>query len=295
MIQYLYCFITLKYDIITKGVIVIKRNQFLLPEMSKVDFSISYVDIDAAYPLNQNESHIHKECEIYLNLSGDVSFEVENRIYPISRGSVVITRPFEYHHCIYHSNEQHQHFWITFSAGEEEFLKIFFGREKGRDNLIVLDEEQLEECCFVLNDLLKNATDSLSGRIGFLQLLRILRNGNSGNSIGNIDKMPQDVVLALKFMDDHLVEEFDVKMLSVACNVSVNTLERHFKETLGVTPFAMLRKKRLISSKEFLRNGEQVTEAALKSGFLDYSNYIQLFRKQFGFTPLQYKKKFEMK
>ena len=32
------------------------------------------------------------ECEIYLNLSGDVSFEVENRIYPVSPGTVILTR-----------------------------------------------------------------------------------------------------------------------------------------------------------------------------------------------------------
>ncbi len=253
------------------------------------------MEIDAKSPLNQNETHIHKECEIYLNLSGNVSFEVENRIYPISRGSVIITRPFEYHHCIYHSNEQHKHFWITFSAKEEDILKIFFSREKGKNNLIILDEEQLKECCLVLNDLLKTGTDSLSRRIGFLQLLRILRSGEGENSIGDIEKMPQDVLLALEFMNDHLVEEFDVKALAAACNVSVNTLERHFKEAIGITPFAMLRKKRLIVSMEYLRNGKTVTEAALKSGFSDYSNYIQLFRRQFGVTPLQYKKKFETK
>lgn len=273
-----------------------KKIKFTMPEMSQVDLSINHIDIDAASSLNQNESHIHKECEIYLNLSGDVCFEVENHLYPVSRGSVIITRPFEYHHCIYRSNAHHEHFWITFSAEEnEDLFKMFFGREKGKNNLIILDEEQLKECCFVLNDLLKNETDLLSRRIGFLQLMRILRNGKGKNSIGDLEEMPQDVVIALKFMDEHLVEELDIEMLSVACNVSVNTLERHFKETLGVTPFAMLRKKRLIASMELLRNGESVTAAALKSGFSDYSNYIQLFRKQFGFTPLQYKKKFEMK
>ena len=273
--------------------IAIKNVKFSLPEMSKVDFSISYAEIDARSPYNQNETHIHKECEIYLNLSGNVSFEVENHIYPISRGSVIITRPFEYHHCIYHSNEQHKHFWITFSAKEEDILKMFFSREKGENNLIILNEEQLKECCLVLNDLLKNETDLLSRRIGFLQLLRILKSGKGENSIGDIEKMPQDVLLAFEFMNDHLAEAFDVKTLSAACNVSVNTLERHFNETLGVTPFVMLRKKRLIASMEYLRNGQTVTEAALKSGFSDYSNYIQLFRKQFGFTPLQYKKKIE--
>jgi len=81
--------------------------------MSRVDFSINHLDIDAASSLNQNETHIHKECEIYLNLSGNVCFEVENHLYPISRGSVIITRPYEYHHCIYRSNARHEHFWIT--------------------------------------------------------------------------------------------------------------------------------------------------------------------------------------
>ena len=272
------------------------RQDFSLPAMAQVDFSISYVDVDAVSPLNQNESHVHRECEIYINLSGDVSFEVENHIYPVSCGSVIITRPFEYHHCIYHSNEQHKHFWITFSAVEgDDFLKLFFDREKGKGNLIILDEAQLGKCCLVLDDLLKKGNDLLLRRIGFLQLLRILRSGRGENSIGDIEKLPPDVLAALRFMDEHFTEDFDIKALSAACNISTNTLERHFKETLGILPFAMLRKKRLIISMGFLRNGESVTEAALKSGFSDYSHYIQLFRKQFGFTPLQYQKKYNMK
>lgn len=262
--------------------------------MSQVDFSISYLDQEVTSSEDQIETHFHKECEIYLNLGGDVSFEVENHIYPIFRGSVIITRPYEYHHCIYHSNEKHEHFWITFSAQDDEFLRFFFDREKGKDNLIILDDEQLEECCLVLNDLLKDEIDPLSCKIGFLQLLRILKSGKGENAI-DAKKIPQDVADALAFMDAHLVEDFNVKTLSAACNVSVNTLERHFKETFGVAPSAMLRKKRLISSMEFLRNGETVTNAAIKSGFSDYSNYIQLFRKQFGLTPLQYKKKIKMK
>ena len=87
------------------GVAVMEKIKFTIPEMSQVDMSINYIDIDTASLLNQNETHIHKECEIYINLSGNVCFEVENRLYPVSRGSVIVTRPFEYHHCIYRSSE----------------------------------------------------------------------------------------------------------------------------------------------------------------------------------------------
>lgn len=276
--------------------ISIKTRKFTILGMSNADVTINYSNITAASALSQNDAHIHRECEIYLNLSGDVSFEVEDRIYPISRGSVIITRPYEYHHCISHSGEPHEHFWITFSAEEnEDFLKMFFHREKGRDNLIILDETQLSELYCVLNSLLKNEVDMLKRRIEYLQIFRILSTGKLESSVGNMDELPSDVAKALRYMDDHLVEEIDIQTLSVVCNVSVSTLERHFKDTFNATPRAVLRKKRLIVSMEYLRSGEPVTEAALKSGFSDYSNYIQLFRKQFGITPLKYKKNFEIK
>ncbi len=265
--------------------------QVTVPGMSPLQLSVSYVDIDAASPLNQNESHMHRQCEIYVNLSGDVSFEVENRIYPISRGSAIITRPFEYHHCIYRSQQRHTHYWITFSAEQDaDFLQIFFNREKGRDNLICLNDDQLTRLCAVLDALLDSGCDPLQQRILCLQLFGILNEGTRGGPEASLDALPGDVSRALRFMDSHLAEDLDIRALAAAGNVSVNTLERHFKATLGMTPSAMLRKKRLISSMACLRSGDSVTEAALKCGFADYSNYIQLFRRQFGMTPLQYKK-----
>ncbi len=76
-------------------------------------------------------SHIHDQCEIYINVAGDVSFMVEDRIYPISPGDVIVTRPFEYHQCIYHSIMPHEHFWILFSSkGNEDWLDLFFARPR---------------------------------------------------------------------------------------------------------------------------------------------------------------------
>ena len=270
-------------------------NKFTMEKMSEIDFKISYAEIDADSPFNTNESHIHKECEIYVNLSGDVFFEVENRIYPVSRGSVIITRPFEYHHCVYCTNHLHAHYWITFTAAEqEEFFQIFFKREKGKDNLILLNSSELEEMCRILEELRKRENDGLTRRICFLKMLRLLNGAKSETDIGSMDGTPEAVRKVLQYMDEHLTEEMDLLQLSAVANVSVSALEHSFKEALGITLFAMLRKKRLIYSMKYLRNGASVSEAAIHSGFSDYSNYIQLFRKQFGMTPLQYKKKFEV-
>lgn len=268
-----------------------EQAAFSLSAMPSMNFAVSKIKLDSLSPLNQHESHIHKSCEVYVNLSGDVSFAVENRLYPISRGSVIITRPYEYHHCIYHSNTLHEHYWITFSAEQEQgFLKLFFDREKGVDNRIVLEEPVLQELCGVLDGILTEPNDELSRRIGILQFLQILTKGSRVSQTENLDRLPIDVMAALEYADDHLDEDLDVRSLAKVCHVSVNTLERHFKESFGELPIAAIRKKRLIASMMLLRNGESVTDAARKCGFPDYSNYIQLFRKRFGMTPGKYKK-----
>lgn len=268
-----------------------KSVSFSLEKTSKVDFSIHRTSFYADSPMNQNEIHIHKECEIYVYLDGDVSFEVENRIYPISRGCVIVTRPYEYHRCIYRSSKLHRHYWMTFSAeGNEEYLKAFFGREKGQDNLILLDEEDLNELFHIFEELLNGESHGLKRRIRFLQILDMIDRGRRAQYWDYISDMPEDVKKAFRYMDEHLIEPINVKTLASIANVSTNTLERHFMEYFDTSPMAMLKKKRLIEAARYLRNGESVSEAALKSGFEDYSNFIQLFKKQFGITPLKYKK-----
>jgi len=270
----------------------VREKRFTITEMPAIDVSVHHWNITADAPVNQHETHIHRAYELYLNLSGDVSFEAEHRIYPISRGSVILTRPYEYHHCIYHSNEPHEHFWLTFSPAEE--VEDLLGRgEEGPDRLFLLEEREVEELCAALEELMREGSDLLKRRLSFLRIFCILRESGRGESAEAMEALPRDVTEALGYMDLHLTEEIGIGQVSAVCGVSVNTLERHFKETLGISPFAMLRKKRLILSMEYLREGESVTEAALKSGFSDYSNYIQLFRRQFGITPLQYKKTVE--
>lgn len=264
-----------------------KRNILHFDAWSSFDFDIKYNEGDK---LVQNPSHIHNQCEIYLNLSGNVSFEVENNIYPITRGSVIITKPYEYHHCIYHSNELHKHYWILFSSeGNEHLLRLFFNRDTGNKNLIQLNGEELEKFIALLESMLSDKNE-IDNRINFLSAIKILQNSKGQQKENYVEHIKKDVLTALNYMDEHISEEITVEQLAKNSFVSVNTLERHFKNDLQSTPLAVLRKKRLIYSAQLLRDDWSITEVCERSGFNDYSNFIQLFRKQFGKTPLQYQK-----
>ncbi|MBQ7034025.1 MAG: helix-turn-helix transcriptional regulator [Clostridia bacterium] len=252
-------------------------------------FSTTYAELYADSVENVDDSHIHEECEIYVNLSGDVSFVVENHIYPIKPGDIIITRPFEYHHCVYHSNKLHRHFWILFSSsGNEYLLDAFFNRKSGNANHLFLspeDTDALISLCYKMTE-----EEPLQSRkyYNFFKLITILQNANAVK--GNAVNYPSDTYYAIKYINSYFGNDISVYEIAKGAHVSVNTLERHFKRTLNISPYEYIKKKRLTNALKLLSNGCTVAEASSQSGFPDYSNFIALFKKTYGITPLKYKK-----
>ena len=267
-------------------------NLLNLSKNSEISLSINYRTGDLS-PAPQENSHFHKECEIYINLTGDVSFEVEGGIYGITRGSVVITRPYENHHCIYHSDAPHECFWLLIRAEEDnDLFRLFFDRKSGMANLIQLTEAQLGAMKEVLGGFLQPAKSELDYKIAFLQMMKLLEEGVSISQTVASYTFPEDIRYSIRYMDEHLTENLDIRKLAEDCHVSVSTLERHFRKYLASTPYAVFQNKRLVRSSYLLRTGSSVSDACEKSGFPDYSSYIELFRKYYGCTPLKYKKLF---
>ena len=234
-------------------------------------------------------SHIHEVCEVYVNLSGDVSFVVEDAIYPIKPGDIIITRPFEFHHCVYHSHEKHDHFWILFSSdGNEGLLDMFFERPLGKGNHLSLPADEIDDFIEHCHKMTQKSELQSEKYYNFFKLIDFLHKAKTNATKKN--KNAQAVERALKYIKKNFANPITVEKIARNAFVSVNTLERHFKEHLGISPYAYLQKKRVTNAARLLSSGHSVTEAAVQSGFSDYSWFIALFKKNYGTTPLQYKK-----
>lgn len=253
------------------------------------DMMISYVEIDSKSPLNVHDAHIHDECEIYINVSGDVSFAVENTIYPITHGGIIITRPLEYHHCIYHTNQLHKHFWILFSAsGNEHLFDVFYNRKAGHGNLLMLSHDQTEELLALCQRMTNGYQTQAEKYYCFFKLIHLL---DHADTVNTADPCSSDYVIkAIDYINRNLSNHLSVAQIARECNVSVNTLERRFLQTLHLSPYAYIKKKRLANAAKLLSEGHTVTEASEMSGFCDCSSFIALFKNAYQTTPLQYKK-----
>ena len=256
--------------------------------LSPFELKVAYQDIGGEMQTNKLDAHVHPECEVYINLTGNVSFMVEKKIYPIVPGSIIITRPYEYHQCIFHSDAWHKHFWILFSArGNEHLFPQFFDRKKGENNLLMLPVDKREELIALCHSIAGGTESEADKYSSFFRLIKLLELASVDKS--NIDSIAPDVVGALSYIDENFDSPITVKELAENVHVSVNTLERHFKETIHHSPLEYIKRKRLAHAASLLHSGATVMEAYNKSGFSDYSGFITLFKKNYGVTPLKYR------
>lgn len=241
------------------------------------------------------DSHIHDSLEIYVNVSGDVSFMVENHVYAITFGDVILTRPNEYHHCIYKNDCVHEHFCIWIPVRGNEHLLGFWFKEL-KENLIRLPEEKkkkLVTTCYLL-DKLEPAEDMILDRYYlFMQMLVMLKDLNEDHNtfgIASHIELPEKLTAVLDYINQNYMHIKSTAEVAKRFYISQTTLERLFKKHLNITPSSYIDMKRLAFAKRLLLQDKTVLEACLESGFPDYSHFIAKFKRQFGQTPLQYKK-----
>lgn len=257
-------------------------------EITKGDFVINTTQLSAYLyrgagkaTANTVESHIHNSFEIYVNLTGNVSFMVENRLYRIKNKDVIITRPNEAHHCICHDSSDHDHYCMHFSS---EMFASVFGRKSVDGNYISLPDDQKEKLVELCNDVVSNS-NKFKKTVAFFNLLDLIY----GQKAEEYISLPADVDKCVNYINKNLEKPLTVKELAQNSFVTVNTLERHFKSSIGITPYEYITNCRLAKAVSVLENGGTVSQAAEQSGFPDYSHFISLFKKKYGKTPLKYK------
>jgi len=243
--------------------------------------------------ITRDEEHIHDFYEIYINLSGDVSFLVEDNLYSISRGDIIVTAPNEIHRCIYHSNCMHEHFciWIRELPFATDKLRAEFGKNK----LLVLpddDKDKVIRACFDFHKA-RSATEPLSfGAIkSFFEILDIIC--AKREDMTEAQSLPSSFSDIVEYISAHYTEpSCTVTLICDNFYISKSTLCRRFRRYFQTTPSDYIEAKRFSEAKKLLSAGQSVQNACLNSGFSDCSYFIMRFRKKFGVTPYKYQKEF---
>lgn len=91
------------------------------------------------------------------------------------------------------------------------------------------------------------------------------------------------VIRALRWLDEHLAQPYDLAALAAAAATSPRTLLRHFQAAQGCTPLAHLQRLRIARAKLLLETTLQGHDAiATACGYADAASLRRLFRRATG-------------
>jgi AraC-like DNA-binding protein len=266
----------------------------LIENHGGIDIEIIYEKrFTAVDDITHDEQHIHDFYEFYVNLSGDVSFLVENTLYPIRRGDIVITAPNEFHRCVYHNDCVHEHFciWMKDIPCSSTLLTEEFKKNK----LVVLpkdEKETLIELCF---SLYKSHTENDILRFGaaasFFEILNLICTRRK--NVTYVRELPESFSRIIDYITCNYTDpDCGTATICKRFYISKSTLCRRFQHYFQTTPSDYIESKRFSEAKKQLMSGASVQDACLNSGFSDCSYFIMRFRKKFDITPAKYQKAF---
>lgn len=263
-------------------------KKFDFPAINELSLEITYHNPVNFCISNEPSIHTHNSFEIYFNLSGNVSFIANDKIYKISKGNLIITNPYEYHHCIFHDNHEHEHYCMNFSLNSSSTLFKQFTNETGP--FVSLPPTVITSVANHFKALVNASPDSeLDSLCHFFRILQIIKNNSKNHSeIDSLDDIPDNLRKALKIINTEYQYPITVSSLASELFMSVNTLERYFKRHLNISPKEYIMRKRLSYAIYLLNDNQSISTAAAESGFSDTSNFIQNFKRAYGKTPRQY-------
>ena len=78
-----------------------------------------------------------------------------------------------------------------------------------------------------------------------------------------------------------------LEQLSELCGLTTTQFQRHFKNKMGITPYAWLSRLRMEQSMRLIKSGICGTKVAHQVGFYDQAHFSKAFKTTFGVPPSQ--------
>ena len=253
---------------------------------------------------NSTTDHLHLNSNrmILYFMQGSGNLVVEDTVYRVQAGDVIITDSSELFHCsidpgIYHerfSLHIDPKFWENVPYDMSPLFHIFVNRKKGQGNLIPAEEVQRSglgaelEALFIL--LQENAPNrdmlALSKLIQLLSLMAGL------SSVKDTANKKEDPLLrqVLQHLNEHCTEDISVVSVAAHFHITPSFLAHWFKKSTGLSPWNYVILRRLQQANGFMSLGYSAEEACYRAGFDNYANFFRLYKKHTGIPPSQFKK-----
>ncbi len=252
---------------------------------------------------DEKEYHCHENhIEMNFILSGRGKYRIDDEIYQVEEGDLLIFNPGTYHQALTDGNGKPA---VEFFVGFTDV--VFQGMKpnhfKISDEPIIHTTGELRHKLFRIASSME--TESASWKAGryfmlrsyLVQMLLLLireqtepvkqKKGYAFESVSKKYVVEQIV----NYFEDHYAEKISLDQIAENMYLSPFYISKIFKSETGDTPIRHLINIRLERAKEILEKGEcnSIQEAAAKVGYDDAYHFSKLFKKKYNVPPSKIK------
>ena len=252
--------------------------------------------------------HHHDLYEILYIKSGQVHYSIDELHYELDAGDLVLISPTSLHRLDKVISEKCERFVLTFSqnfvnyfSGLNTDLAQAFKHAKERKLYTISfdshDKKNLEKYLENMNELQfsKDFGADVLFNMRFMQIMIFINYKSQQNTtefvVDKSNKIISDVV---DYINDNLSKKILIKDIATRLSLSESRLSHLFKEETGISILKFINKKRLMFSKELIRNGEHLSNIHLLCGFPDNTSFFRAFKKEYNITPKKYYTNFKL-
>lgn len=277
-------------------------NEIIIPNIPALSFSINYLDVQKSKATLRGR-HFHKEFEIFRIDEGVMQLCTNDNKIELYAGDIVFINSF-YVHEIKASSENCKATYLqidlqpyinSFLGIDDNFLYHYINTQHSEKYKVFAAEN--------INDIITQIITELNDRSDYYDMqikayiyqlivymfrYDFITNHNKLNF-----KSKEKILPAINYINNNLDKKISLDELCVILHLDKYYFCKLFKKIIGTTFTEYLNYARLYKAELLLLNSKKsISDIAFECGFSSTQYFNKIFKKQHGFSPLNYKKLF---
>lgn len=253
--------------------------------------SCGYYRVDSGPVIKTNRPKGRRDYQLLYIAEGKARFYFNNAETIVSKGEMVLFRPYEPQSYFYYPKDKCQVFWVHFTGGEADAIldkynlprdkNVFYaGSSPDYRGLFEQMIRELQLCRANYKELLVMFLSHT-----FILINRHLKEGNKAETLNFIER-------SIRFFNENYAKSINIDEYAKSLHISTCWFNRQFKKVTKTTPLQYIVSIRLLNAKMLLETkAYNITETAYAVGYDNPLYFSRLFTKHVGMSPKEYMNK----
>lgn len=238
----------------------------------------------------QSIPHIHHFAELIYVVDGRGRFFLNGSESAVTAGDLIIVSPNMEHTEKSYASQPLEYIVLGIEG-------ITFQKDAPGDGRLIYNYRREPDVPLLLNLLLHEAQNEKEGsglacqNLLEVLLIHIFRMQKVLPAPFTATKMTKECCLIKRYLDSNFADPITLDQLAALAHMSKYYLVHAFTRHTGLSPISYLNAKRLETSRELLSTTDySIAQIASLVGFSSQSYFAQVFKKEAGMTPAQYRR-----